>query len=165
MNRFLNIIFFLFISLCAFGQNENRNSEYFKMSETDSLYYTAIEKYIIEIDSFYNKYSQQKQSKKIFIEHQDYLMKIPDSINGYEIKKVGLGNRKKVFRKNGNKLRYVKIFPLSITNGKFDITLIPYFAELKKGKNLYLGLSDWTKVLFEFKNGRLTYQKTENGGI
>ena len=127
------------------------------MSETDPLYYIAIEKYIVEIDSFYNKYSQQKQLKKIYIEYQDYLLKIPDSINGYEIIKIGLGNR--------NKLRYVKIFPLSITDGKFNITLIPYFAELKKGGNLFLSLSDWTKVLFEFKNERLIYEKTENGGI
>jgi len=163
MNRL--ILFFLLISFGAFGQNENQNSEYFKMTETDSLYYVAIEKYIVEIDSFYNKYSNRKQPKKIFIEYQDYLMKIPDSINGYEIKKIGLGNRKKVFRKNRNKLRYVKIFPLSISDGQFDITLIPYFAELKRGKHLYLSLSDWTKVLFEFKNERLTYEKTENGGI
>jgi hypothetical protein len=163
MNRL--IIFFLLISFGAIGQNENQSSEYFKMTETDSLYYIAIEKYIVEIDSFYNKYSNQKQPNKIFIEYQDYLMKIPDSINGYEIKKIGLGNRKKVFRKNRNKLRYVKIFPLSISDGQFDITLIPYFAELKGGKNLHLSLSDWTKVLFEFKNGQLTYEKTENGGI
>ncbi|MEO9480088.1 MAG: hypothetical protein ABJO28_14400 [Maribacter dokdonensis] len=54
---------------------------------------------------------------------------------------------------------------MSISDGQFDITLIPYFAELKGGKNLYLSLSDWTKVLFEFKNGQLTYEKTENGGI
>ena len=124
-----------------------------------------IEKYIIEIDSFYNKYSQQNQPKKIFLEYQDYLSKIPDSVNGYEIIKIGLGNRKKVFRKNRYKLRYVKIFPLSINNGQFDITLIPYFAELKKGKHLYLDLSDWTKVFFKFVNGRLIFDKIENGGI
>ena len=87
MNRL--IIFFLLISFGAIGQNENQSSEYFKMTETDSLYYIAIEKYIVEIDSFYNKYSNQKQPNKIFIEYQDYLMKIPDSINGYEIKKIG----------------------------------------------------------------------------
>lgn len=159
------VILFFLISFHTFGQSEKQNSKSFKLTETDSLYYIAIEKYTVEIDSFYNKYSNYKQPKIIFIEYQDYLMKIPDIINGYEIKKIGIGNRKKVFRNNGNKLRYVKIFPLSISDGQFDITLIPYFAELKRGKFLHLSLSDWTKVFFELKNGQLIYVKTENGGI
>ncbi len=135
------------------------------MSETDSLYFLAIEKYIVEIDSFYNKYSQQKQPKIIFIEYQDYLSKIPDSINGYKIQKIWLGNRKKIFRENRNELRYVKIFPLSLMDGQFSIKLIPYFAELKRKNHLFLSLSDWTKIFFEFENGRLIYKKTDNGGI
>ena len=135
------------------------------MSETDSLYLTSIEKYVVEIDSFYNKYSQIKQPKTIFIEYQDYLSKIPDSISGYRIQKIGLGNRKKIFRENKGELRYVKIFPLTIKDGQFNITLIPYFAELKRKNHLFLSLSDWTQVIFEFKNGRLIYEKTENGGI
>jgi hypothetical protein len=135
------------------------------MTETDSLYLTAMEKYTVEIDSFYNKYSQKKQPKTIYIEYQDYISKIPDSINGYRIQKIGLGNRKKIFRENKNELRYVKIFPLTINEGTFSITLIPYFAELKRKNHLFLSLSDWTRVFFEFKNGRLIYEKTENGGI
>ncbi len=165
MNRFLTIFLFLFISVGSFGQNKNQNSELIKMSETDSLYLTSIEKYIVEIDSFYNKYSQVKQPKTIFIEYQDYLSKMPDSISGYRIQKIGLGNRKKIFNENKDELRYVKIFPLTIKDGQFNITLIPYFAELKRKNHLFLSLSDWTRVIFEFKNGRLNYQKTENGGI
>ena len=165
MNRFLTLTFLLLITVCSFGQNENENSEYLKMTETDSLYLIATEKYVIEIDSFYNKYSQQKLPKTIFIEYQDYLSKIPDFVNGYRIQKIGLGNRKKVFRENKNELRLVKIFPLTLDDGKFIITLIPYFAELKRKNHLFLSLSDWTKVFFEFKNGHLIYEKTENGGI
>ncbi|MCB0453587.1 MAG: hypothetical protein KDC94_12025 [Aequorivita sp.] len=126
---------------------------------------TSIEKYIVQIDSFYNKYSQVKQPKTIFIEYQDYLSNIPDSISGYRIQKIGLGNRKKIFRENKGELRYVKIFPLTIKDGQFNITLIPCFAELKRKNHLFLSLSDWTRVIFEFKNGRLNYEKTENGGI
>ncbi|MBE7441969.1 MAG: hypothetical protein HS119_05895 [Flavobacteriales bacterium] len=165
MNRFLNIFFLLFMSFGGFGQNKNWSSELLKMSETDSLYLTAIEKYTIEIDSFYNKYSQTKQPTTIFIENQEYVSKIPDSINGFRIQKIGLGNRKKIFRENKNKLRYVKVSPLTIRNGEFSITLTPYFAELKGKNHLFLSLSDWTRVFFEFKNGRLIYKKTENGGI
>jgi hypothetical protein len=165
MNRFLTIFLFIFISAGSFGQNKNQNSELIKLSETDSLYMISIEKYIVEIDSFYNKYSQVKQPKTIFIEYQDYLANIPESINGYIIQKIGLGNRKKIFRKNKNELMYVKIFPLTINDGQFSITLIPYFAELKRKNHLFLSLSDWTIVIFEFKSGSLIYKKTESGGI
>ena len=165
MNRFLTIFVFLFIPVGLFGQEKNQYSQLLKLSETDSLYLTSIEKYIVEIDSFYNKYSQVKQPKTIFIEYQDYLAKIPDSINGYRIQKIGLGNRKKIFKENKSELRYVTISPLTISEGQFSITLIPYFAELKRKNHLFLDLSDWTKVFFEFKNGRLIYDKTENSGI
>jgi hypothetical protein len=165
MNRFLTIFLFIIISAGSFGQNNNQNSELIKLSETDSLYMISIEKYIVEIDLFYNKYSQVKQPKTIFIEYQDYLNNIPDSINRYRIQKIGLGNRKKIFRKNKNELMYVKIFPLTINDGQFSITLIPYFAELKRKNHLFLSLSDWTTVIFEFKSGSLIYKKTENGGI
>jgi len=165
MNRFLTIFLFIFISAGSSGQNNNQNSELIKLSETDSLYMISIEKYIVEIDSFYNKYSQVKQPKTIFIEYQDYLDNIPDSINRYRIQKIGLGNRKKIFRKNKNELMYVKIFPLTINDGQFSITLIPYFAELKRKNHFFLSLSDWTTVIFEFKSGSLIYKKTENGGI
>ena len=124
-----------------------------------------MDKYIVEIDFFYNKHSHQKLPKTIFIEYQDYLSKIPDSINGYRIQKIGLGNREKVFKENKNELRLVKIFPLTLEDGKFKITLIPYFAELKRKNHLFLSLSDWTNVLFEFEDGHLIYEKTENGGI
>ncbi|MGR3809684.1 hypothetical protein [Jiulongibacter sp. NS-SX5] len=135
------------------------------MSETDSLYLTSIEKYIVEVESFYNKYSQEKPPKTIFIEYQDYLSKIPDSISGYRIQKIGLGNRKKIFRENKGELRYVKIFPLTIKEGQFNITLVPYFAELKRKNHLFLSLSNWNRVVFEFKNGSLNYERTESGGI
>jgi len=164
-NKYLLIYLFLFVSNCSFGQNESQSSEGLRMTETDSLYLTAIEKYIIEIDSFYNKYKKAKKHKTIFIEYKEYIDKIPESINRYRIQKIGLGNRKQIFKENKNKLRYVKIFPLKIEEGKFSITLIPYFAELKRKKHLTLGLSSWTIVFFEFKNDRLMYLKTENDGI
>ena len=40
-----------------------------------------------------------------------------------------------------------------------------FAAELKRKNHLFLSLSDWTTVIFEFKSGSLIYKKTENGGI
>ncbi|CAL2110078.1 protein of unknown function [Tenacibaculum sp. 190130A14a] len=76
-----------------------------------------------------------------------------------------MANRQKYFRKNKNRLRLVEITPLTIKDGRFQIILTPYFAELKSKKNLSLALSDWTTIYFEFKNGKLIYTETENGEI
>lgn len=160
MKHNLTLLLTFLISIYSYGQN----LDFPKMTETDSLYLTALEKYILEIDSFYNKHSEEKFPKKIFIEAQDYLLFLPSQVNEYKIQKVGLGNRKSIFRQNKNELILVKIFPLTLEEGRFRITLIPYHAELKR-KNLSLGLSDWTLIYFKFVDGRLEYEETENGGI
>lgn len=165
MNRYKILIYTLLISFLGYSQKNEPISEYFKLTETDSIYLKAVEKYIVEIDSFYNKYSQTKQPNQIYIQYESYLSKLPNNINGYEIIKLGLKNRQKYFRKNKNRLRLVEITPLTIKDGRFQIILTPYFAKLKSRKKLDLALSDWTVVFFEFKNGKLIYKKTENGGI
>lgn len=136
-----------------------------KMTENDSLYLIAIEKFTIEIDSFYNKYGDKYFEDKLYIAYNDYLTNLPDTINGYKIILLSLSNRKKHFKQNKNELRYIKITPLTVENGKFKITLTPYFAELKKRKHLLLGLSSWTRIYFEYKNERLKYDFSKNGGI
>lgn len=140
-----------------YSQENDSISEYLKMTEMDSIYLKAVEKYIIEIDSFYNKYAENKQPKKIYIQYENYLFKLPKKISGHEIIKLGFANRKKHFRKNKNRLLLVEITPLTLKNGRFEIVLTPYFAELKSRKKLSLILSDWTTIFFEFKNGKLIY--------
>lgn len=162
MNIFLSIFLFLFISAGIFGQNKNQNSELLKMSETDSLYFISIEKYIAEIGTFYKS---KQQPKTIFIEYKEYLKEIPDSINGYKIQTIRYNIRKQVVKENKGEFVYVKILPLTIINGQFNITLIPYHAKYLKKNHLHLSLSSWTRVIFEFKDGRLNYKKTENDGI
>lgn len=165
MNRHKILIFTFLISFLGYSQENESISEYFKLTETDSIYLKAVEKYIVEIDSFYNKYSQTRQPSQIYIQYESYLSKLPNKINEYEIIKLGLKNRQEYFRKNKNRLRLVEITPLTIKNGRFQIILTPYFAELKSKKKLDLALSDWTIVFFEYKNGKLIYVETENGGI
>tara|TARA_R110002012_G_scaffold269776_1_gene453942 strand:- start:484 stop:1026 length:543 start_codon:yes stop_codon:yes gene_type:complete len=165
MNSILTFIFLIFISICSYGQDEKHISDYIKMTETDSLYLTAIKKYTYEIEKFYHANAENDEPKIIYIQHKDYLRFLPNSINGYKIQKLGIANRKKHFRANKNKLVLLEISPLTIENGRFEISLIPYFAELKSRKRLNLSLSDWTIVYFKYIDGKLIYDETENGGI
>ena len=165
MTRFLNLILLISISFCSYGQNEAQLSDYIKMTETDSLYLIAIQKYTAEIKTFFRKNPERKKPKIIYIQNENYLRLITNQINGFEIQKIGIANRKKVFRENKNKLELVKVSPLTIENGQFKIGLIPYLAELKSKKRLNLSLSVWTNVYFNYVDGKLIYAETKNGGI
>lgn len=136
-----------------------------KLTEIDSLYLIAIQKYTDELDSFYQNNPERKNPRVIYVQHEDYLRLMPVEINGYRIQQLGLNNRKKYFKENNNKLELVEISPLAIENGRFKISLIPYFAELKRRNRLDLSLSDWTNIYFLYKDGKLVYEETENGGI
>lgn len=165
MNRLLLFSLISIYPLFVFCQDPSVSLNTNKMTENDSLYLIAIEKFTIEIDSFYNKYGDKYFEDKLYIAYNDYLTNLPDTINGYKIILLSLSNRKKHFKQNKNELRYIKITPLTVENGKFKITLTPYFAELKKRKHLLLGLSSWTRIYFEYKNERLKYDFSKNGGI
>ncbi|MBC8755231.1 hypothetical protein H2O64_11140 [Kordia sp. YSTF-M3] len=165
MNRYTISMLSLFATFFMYSQEKESILKYLQLTETDSIYLKAVEKYIIELDSFYNTYSQNEQPKKIYIQYEDYLFKLPYKISGYEIIKLGLANRKKHFRKNKNRLRLVIMTPLTLKDGRFQVRLTPYFAKLKSRKHLDLALSDWTIVFFEFKNGKLKCAETQNGGI
>lgn len=165
MNKTLISIFFILITFLTYSQEKDNDVKNVKLNETDSIYLKAIEKYIIEIDSFYNKYSQNKHPKQIYIQNENYLSKLPNDINGYEIIKLNLENREEYFNRNKNELKLVEITPLRIQKGRFFIVLTPYYAKMDIDNSLFLELSDWTIVEFEFKNEKLIYTKTENGGI
>ena len=165
MNKLLTIIAVAFITITSFGQNNNHDLSTSKMTENDSLYLVAIKKYIVEIDSFYNKYGQEKMAKVIHLQYEDYLTNLPDSLNGYKIQFITSENQEKIFRQNNNELYLVKVRPLSIKEGKFKITLVPYFAKLDQKNNYSYGLGSWTTIFFEYRDERLIYQKTRKGGI
>jgi hypothetical protein len=163
MTRLLLLTIISLFPLFGFCQDPAYSLNANKLTENDSLYLTAIEKFTIEIDSFYNKYGNKDFEDILYIRYNDYLNSLPETINDYKIVFLGLANRKKHFKQNKNKLMYIEISPLSIENDMFNITLIPYPAELKKGKHLHLGLSYWTKIYFKYVKGRLNYVSTKNG--
>lgn len=165
MKRLSQFIIVSLLPLLGFGQDSAYSLDSREMTQNDSLYLTALEKFTIEIDSFYNKYGDKDFEDVLYVRYNDYLNGMPDSINGYKIVFLGLANRKKHFKENQNELMYIEISPLSLENDKFNITLTPYHAELQKRKHLLLGLSSWTKVYFRYDSGKLLYESTKNGGI
>jgi len=137
-------------------------------SETDSLYLIALERYVVQLDSFYKKYSGDPSIYDvIYLEHTELIDSIPKSINGSEIIVLYSENWKRIYKQNNNHLVHLKIYPIKIEKGKIKITFIPYIGKLEKGKHLTLGLSSWTDVYFKFNCESQTwkYEKTKNGGI
>ena len=137
-------------------------------SENDSLYLKALEKYSNEVDSFYIKYSENKEQLAILYIDQTNLIKgIPGNIGGREVVIINNENLKEIYKKNNWKLIQTKIFPIEVKNGQIEITIIPYHGEMDKKGNLNLALIDWTNVFFEYdcEKKKWIYYKTENGGI
>jgi len=167
MNRILFSIFLILTTFLTYSQEGENSEKYLKLTETetDSIYLKAIEKYTIEIDSFYNKYSQSKHPKQIYIQNENYLPKIPNELNGYEIIKLKSTNIVEYFKGNSSEFYLVIITPLSFEDGRFYIRLTPYYTKINRDNELNLGLSDWTIIYFDLKDGKLTYTETENGGI
>ncbi len=145
------------------------------VSENDSLYLIALEKYTVEIDSFYSRYSVNPfKYETIYLEETSLFKNIPDLVNGKEITILTDTNKEYIYNKNGNTLIQVKIFPLKVKNDLIEITVIPYHGKLVKNVsknqinlNYSISLSDWTTIFFKFncKTKKWKYYKTENGGI
>jgi hypothetical protein len=165
MNKILISYILILVTFQLFGQTSESTPDFLQMTETDSLYLKAIEKYTVQIESFYNKYLPSNRKKIIYINYEDFLTKLPKNINSYQIVLLDKGNRKEYFKKSKNKLRLVNVTPLSIKDKRFFISLTPYFAELKSRNKLYLSISDWTIIYFDWIDGKLVYAETENNGI
>lgn len=158
----INVILFLPLLLC--GQPNTFN---------DSLYITALEKYSIEIDSFYSVYGAQRaENSTIYLEFTELINQIPDSVLNRPIVVLTGENYKKIFRKNKNRLTTVRLFPMETKDELIEITLIPYHSQLKRTgikhrKRLFQELSDWTKVYFKYDRTEKIwkFEHTENGGI
>ncbi|TMU55094.1 hypothetical protein [Flagellimonas algicola] len=146
----------LFLAYFSFGQSDEVN-DFFQPKETDSLYIKALENYIEQLED--------SESKTVYIENENYLMRVPETIGGSEIVKLGLANRKAHFRKNKNQLTLVEVSPLTIEKGFFYITLVPYRAKLKGKKKMDLMYSHFHSTYFKFVEGKLVVHKTETGGI
>ena len=148
----------LFFSLLTYGQSNSFN---------DSLYITALEKYSIELDSFYSKFGPKiAENSNIFLEHTYLIQKIPDSVLNRPIIVLTGKNYKKIFRQHKGHLSAVKIFPMETKGDLIEITVRPSGSELKRGK-LTQVMSSWTNVYFNYdiQSKSWKYQYTENGGI
>jgi hypothetical protein len=153
------------VSFCtiqlAHAQEADEIAAFMQLSENDSIYLKTIEEYIryIEEDSY------EKPPKQIFIQYENFLFKIPKTVKGYEIVTLGYLNKKKVFRRNKNKLRLIEITPLQLKDGKFQVILTPYWALRKRGRKYEMIFSHSIVVYFEFKNEKLVHTETKSFGI
>lgn len=157
-----NLSTIIFLVICVASSNAQT------ISENDSLYLTALEKYSIQLDSFYIKYSNNReQYSKIYIEYTDLFKGISEYIRGREVLILNNNNFKEVYKNNEGKLIQLRIFPIEIKHGQIEITFIPYHGKLDKKGKLSLALSDWTNVYFKYdcKQEKWIYDRTENGGI
>ena len=157
-----NLTVVLFLVICLTKANAQT------ITANDSLYLTALEKYSIQLDSFYSKYSDnKKQYSKIYIEKTDLFKGISPYIREREILILNNENLKEIYKENEWKLIQLRIFPIEIIEGEIEIKFVPYHGEMDKKGNLSLALSDWTNVYFKYdcNQKKSLYDRTENGGI
>jgi len=132
------------------------------------LYLIALEKYTVQLDSFYTKYSANKERyATIYLEQTDLINPLPETIGNRNIVQLKMWDLKGIYKENDGSLIHTKIFPLKINKGFIEITLTPYHAKMRKKGKLDFAISDWTTVYFEydFELKKWIYSRTENDGI
>lgn len=159
------IVFKILLFCIVVNVNSQNSTSISKLNETDSIYIKAVKEYIIEIDSFYNKYSKINQPKKIFIQKERYLSKLPNKISNYEIYQINEKNKNDYLNLKMDKFFLVEISPIRVQKERIFIVLTPWRASIDLNKELFLELSDWTIVEFKFINQRLKHYNTESNGI
>lgn len=136
-----------------------------KYSATDSLYLTALEKYVEEFYPTYLRPTHQGK-KQLFIESSTFFHPFPDSVKGYQVVTLNGNNMRQVYQENHDTLYHISISPVSISSDTLMILIRPYHGTYRK-KKLRLGMSDWMEVHFIFDciQKRYVYLKSEKRGF
>ena len=141
-------------------------------TENDSLYITALEKYTIEIDSFYTKYNVNNiKYDTLYINKNGVVDNLPSRIHGRCVIILSDTNKIEIYERNKNEIVEVKLFPIEIKSGQIEITIVPYQCKFNKKDELnieynYL-ISAWTNVFFKYdcNKRKWKYDRTKNGGV
>ncbi|MCZ2082878.1 MAG: hypothetical protein LC112_01305 [Flavobacteriales bacterium] len=156
MKKIFLVLFFLLFSNIIYSQNT-------EIKNDNNIYLKAIKEYIKQIDEFYKSdFFSPNKHKVLLIQKETFLKNIPTKMDGYKIVEINESNKKKLFGKKPKIL--VQIFPLKYENGRYFISITPYSVTFKKN-NYTQTISDWTIVYFKDIDGKMTFEKTENGGI
>ena len=155
--KYIMICLFLFVACSLDGQ---------LLDTTEKLYLEAIEKDLMQYELWAEEgYGIAKLSKRI-VEKNDFIANYPERIRGASIIELTKGNWKKLFRKHGKSLNFVKLEPIKVIGGQLKITIAKITGRLKRNK-LNLAYGDWTDVYFVLNSttSHWEFDRMETRGI
>lgn len=134
---------------------------------TDRIYWLALNKYTLTLDSGNHPNSNIGNEKVIYLQKSDYVDSIPPSINGYNLVLITDKNRKTLYKQHNRKLTHTIMLPVAVQDSMLYITITPYFGRLKGNRRYFLGVSEGTTVYFKFDPGKKQFvvDKVKNWGI
>jgi len=154
--------FTIAVILCLVGFTSRAQN---KLS--DKIYWAALDKYTLSLDSNKLKSANEDKVKTIYLEKANFIDSIPVAMNGYKIVAITSENQWKLYKEHNKYLIHTIIFPVKISNNIAVISFIPYHGKLKGRKHYYLGVSDGTNIHFKFDCNlkQFVFERIENWGI
>lgn len=140
----------------AYGQSIEAD-ELINDGRRDSLYIQSIANYVDYLDSLV--------SRKLYIQKESYLNRIPKKINGYRIVMVDKKKRNKHFLRNKSSLGLIKISPLFSKDSLYSISLLPYKAELKQDGEMDFNYTYFYRTYFKISEDEWVVDRTERGNV
>lgn len=137
-------------------------------SATAGVYQLGLEVFEKQITEYYTKYALGDGAFRVlYIQESAFVRTIPDAINGRPVQVLTDKNYKRYYRKNGWKLIQLEIRKATLTEGRMEITFVPYHGTYYKEDGVRLELSDWTTVYFKWNSERDIWEvdSVENMGM
>jgi hypothetical protein len=134
---------------------------------TDKIYWLALNKYTLALDSGNHPNSNIGNEKVIYLQKSDYVDSIPPLINGYNIVLITNKNQKTLYKQHNRKLTHTIMLPVAIHDSMLYITITPYIGRLKGNRHYFLSVSEGTTVYFKFDPDKKQFivDKIKNWGI
>ncbi|MDB4924635.1 hypothetical protein [Mucilaginibacter sp.] len=154
-----SIVLFAFVLLSSLSKAQTK--------EGDKIYWTALEKYTLSLDTMGFKKAEEDKVKTIYLEKPDFVDSIPSVINGYKIILITNENQRKTYKDHKGLLTHTKLFPISVHDNVAEISFVPYRGRLKKRNHYMLSVSDGTIIYFKFDSNKnqFVFSKVKNWGI
>jgi hypothetical protein len=134
---------------------------------SDKIYWLALDKYTLALDSGRHPTLNLFQEKKIYLQKPEYVDSIPPQINGYNIILITGQTQKKLYKDHKGQLIHTIMFPVAVEDSLLYITITPYRGKLKGSRHYYLGVSDGITIYFKYNaiKKQFVVDKVKNWGI